>query len=200
MSSSLEVLALELKAAGVDVADPWDLVNTKIRYAQAVPLLMDWLRHIEDRFPESERASGTELLVRSLTVPAAKPEAAPLMLELFRTVEDHTGLGLRWVIGNALAVVADTSCLPDIEDLVRRREYGRARQMLVLGLARFKDPRVVPILTDLLDDDDVNAHAVIALGKLRPPGVREPVEGLLQHSSPLVRREAKRTLSRLPDH
>lgn len=70
--------------------------------------------------------------------------------------------------------------------------------MLVLGLARSNDTRVVPMLTGLLGDEDVVAHAVIALGKLRPPGVRPAIERLLGHPQLLVRREAKKALARLP--
>jgi HEAT repeat protein len=68
----------------------------------------------------------------------------------------------------------------------------------VLGLARSKDPRTAPLLVDLLDDQDVVAHTVTALGKVRPPGVRPSVEPLLDHPQPLVEREAKKALARLP--
>jgi hypothetical protein len=192
-------LVLELRAAGVAVSDPWDLVNSTVQYGGAVPLLVDWLQHVDERFSNEERSSATELLVRALTVPEAAPLATPTLLELFRTVEDGSGMGLRWVVGNALSVVADDSFFDEIAELIRRREYGKARQMLVLGLARSKDPRVVPLLVEMLGDDDVAAHSVIALGKLRSAGVRRPVEALLQHSSALVRREAKKTLRRLPE-
>jgi len=190
-------LVLELRAAGVAVSDPWDLVNSTVQYGGAVPLLVDWLQHVDERFSNEERSSATELLVRALTVPEAAPLATPTLLELFRTVEDGSGMGLRWVVGNALSVVADDSFFDEMAELIRQREYDKARQMLVLGLARSKDPRVGPLLIEMLDDD-VAAHAVMALGKLRPPGVRGSVERLLQHPSALVRREAKKTLSRLP--
>jgi HEAT repeat protein len=84
--------------------------------------------------------------------------------------------------------------LPEIWDPA----YGTARQMIVLGLGRSKDPRAVPLLVGLLGDDDVVAHAVTALGRLRPPGVRPEVEPLLAHPRSLVRRNAKKALARLP--
>jgi hypothetical protein len=196
---SFDLLLRELRAAGVSVADPWELVNSTVRYDGALPLLLDWLRHVDERFGDDERPSAMELLVRALTVPAAGPAAAPTMLQLFRTVEDRSGLGLRWVLGNALSVVMDDSSFDEIAQLIRRRDYGRARQMLVLGLARLKDPRVALLLVEMLDDDDVAVHAVMALGRLRPLGVRRSVEPLVHHPSPLVRGEAKKALRRLPD-
>jgi HEAT repeat protein len=76
--------------------------------------------------------------------------------------------------------------------------YGKARQMIVLGLGRSKDPGAVALLVGLLGDGDVAAHAVMALGRLRPLGVRPAVEQLLDHPQALVRREAKKALARLP--
>jgi HEAT repeat protein len=102
------------------------------------------------------------------------------------------------VLGNALSVVADDSFFDEAAQLIRRREYGRAREMLVLGLVRLRDPRVASLLVEMLDDDDVVAHAVMALGRLRPPGVRPLVEPLVDHPSALVRGEAKKALRRLP--
>jgi hypothetical protein len=52
----------------------------------------------------------------------------------------------------------------EIAALVQDRRYGKARQMVVLGLARSTDPRAVPLLVGLLGDEDVAAHAVMALG------------------------------------
>jgi len=79
-------------------------------------------------------------------LPAARPAAAPVLIEEFRKVHDPSGLGLGWVVGNALSVVADDSVFGEIAALAQDRSYGKARQMVVLGLARSKDPRAVPLL------------------------------------------------------
>jgi HEAT repeat protein len=70
--------------------------------------------------------------------------------------------------------------------------------MIVLGLGRSKDSRAAALLVGLLGDGDVVAHTVMALGRLRPPGVRHAVEPLLSHPQALVRREAKKALRLLP--
>src|SRR5450756_280902 len=44
--------------------------------------------------------------------------------------------------------------------------------MVVVGLARSKDERAVHLLLDLLADDELAAHATIALGRLRSPAVQ----------------------------
>jgi HEAT repeat protein len=191
-------LARELRAAGVPVGDIWELVNGKVQYRQAIPVLIDWLEHVDERVPGPERPKVAEALVRALTVPAARPVAAPVLIDAFRRVSDPSGMGLRWVIGNALSVVADDSVFDDVAALARGYGYGKARQMVVLGLGRSSDPRAVPILIDLLDDDDVAAHAVMALGKLKATAARERIRPLLDHPQALVRREAKKALTKIP--
>jgi hypothetical protein len=182
----------------VPVHDLWDLVNAKVRYRAAVPVLIGWLREVDARVPAADRPKVREGLVRALSVSEARPAAAPVLIEEFRRAHDPAGLGFGWVVGNALSVVTDDSVFDQIAALAQDRSYGKARQMIVLGLARSKDPRAVPLLVGLLGDEDVAAHAVMALGKLRPPGVRRDVERLVDHPQSLVRREAKKALARLP--
>lgn len=191
-------LARDLRAAGVPTNDLWELVNAKAQYKAAIPVLIDWLRNVELRVPGAGQSRVREGLVRALSVPAARPSAAPVLIEEFRRASDPSETGLGWVVGNALSVVADDSVFDQIAALAQDPGYGRARQMIVLGLGRSKDPRAVPLLVSLLGDGDVTAHALMALGKLRPPGVRHAVERLLDHPRALVRREAKKALDRLP--
>lgn len=191
-------LARDLQAAGLSISDPWELVNAKVQYRAAIPVLTDWLRNVEQRVPGPDQSRIREGLVRALSVPAARPGAAPALIEEFRKSADFSETGLGWVVGNAVSVVADDSVFDEIAELAQNPGYGRARQMIVLGLGRSKDPRAVPLLIGLLSDEDVVAHALMAIGRLRPPGVRPAVEGLLDHQWVLVRREAKKALARLP--
>jgi hypothetical protein len=187
----------DLRRAGAPCSDLWELVTTNIAYPAAIPVLLDWLEHLDERVPADTRDKTHQVLVRALTVPAARPAAAPVLIRQFREVEDPSGLGLRWVIGNALEVVADDSVFDDLEALVRDEAFGRARQMVVLGLGRSQDRRAVPVLIDLLNDPDVAAHAAIALGKLRAAEACSALEEHLADPQPLVRREAKKALTKL---
>ncbi|HTT90585.1 MAG TPA: HEAT repeat domain-containing protein [Acidimicrobiales bacterium] len=197
MSGTPERLARDLRAAGVPVSDLWELVNTKAQYKAAIPVLLDWLGNVDSRVPRQDRTKVREGLVRALSVPTARPAAAPLLFDEFRGADDPSGLGFRWVVGNALSVVADDSFFDEMEILVRDPEYGKARQMVVLGLGKSKDPRAVPLLIDLLDDQEVAAQATMALGKLKPAGIRPALERLKDHPQPLVRREARKALAKL---
>jgi HEAT repeat protein len=196
MSTPTE-LSTDLARAGVPVTELWELVNAKAQYPAAVPVLLDWLRHIEDRVPAEEREKVREGVVRALTVPAARPAAAPALIDQFRRVVDPSGLGPRWVIGNALEVVIDDSVFDDVAAIVQEPAFGKARQMVLLGLARMKDPRTVPLLIELLEDEDVAAHAAKALGKLQATQARAALERHVASSGPAVRREAKKALAKL---
>lgn len=103
----------------------------------------------------------------------------------------------RWAVGNALAAVADDAVLDDVVELSRDHSDGRDRQMLVLALARMKDPRVVGVLTELLDDDEVVGHAVMALGRLKATEAWPAIERCLEHPQGWVREEARKALAHL---
>lgn len=134
-------------------------------------------------------------LVRALSVPWSKPDAAGPLFELFRWVEDSTGLGSRWAVGNALDVTWEDARFHDLVGLVRDRSYGRAREMVVLGLDRSKRPEAGDVLIELLDDSVVSGHAVEALRKLKVPGARAGLERMLDDDRAWVRKGAQRALA-----
>lgn len=196
--STPQQLLHDLEAVGVVVTDAWDLVNAKTaQYPTAVPILLDWLAHLDSRVPDADRPRLREALVRALTVKTARPDAAPLMIELFKQASDAGRAGEAWAIGNALSVVGDDSCFDELAALASDRTAGTARQMIVHGLGGSRHPLAVPVLIRLLEDDDVAAHAAIALGKLKAAAARPALEALLAHRRPLVRREAKKALAKI---
>jgi HEAT repeat protein len=185
----------ELRAVGVPVKSLSDLLNRS--YREAVPVMLDWLRHI-DKVPVADRAKLREMLVRCLSVPVARGVAAPVLIEEFQQARDTSGLGIRWVIANALSVVADETVFDDLVTIARDRSYGRAREMLMLAIARTENPKAVDVLLELLNDDEVAGHAVMALGNLGERKARPAVEQFLEHPKPWVREEAKKALVKLP--
>ncbi|MGH9243237.1 MAG: HEAT repeat domain-containing protein [Acidimicrobiales bacterium] len=60
-----------------------------------------------------------------------------------------------------------------------------------------KDPKAVDVLIGLLDDPDVEGHAVVALGNLRAESARDRIEPLLEHPKTWIRQEAKRALAKI---
>lgn len=188
-----EPVLADLAAIGRPVRSLSDLRRSGSKYRDAVPVLLRWLPLVTDPKVEEE-------LVRALSVPWAKPAATVPMIDLFRRLDtsvDPTGLGLRWAIGNALDILFDDESFDEFAELATNRRYGKARQMVVLGLGRSKRPEAVDMLVKLADDPDVDGHAVKALGKLKAAAARTTLETKLDDSRAWVRSEARKALAKL---
>jgi hypothetical protein len=178
-----------LAEADLPVNTPRDLLRLDMsEYRRSVPTLLFWL-------PRTDDQRVKESIVRTLTMKAARPLAAPVLVQEFQGIREDNGL--KWAIGNALSVVADDSVFEDIVRLVQDRRHGRAREMLAYALGNMKDPRAVDVLVKLLDDDEVAGHALRPLGKLRAHGARRDIERFLNHPKAWVRKEAKRALLKI---
>jgi len=189
----------DLAAVEIRVRTVWDLVNDPAPYPSAVPILISWLQRIDQLPGGDDRERFREGLVRALTVKEARPVAAPLLVHQFRVVADPM---VRWAIGNALAATADHTVFADVADLVTDRSYGKARQMLVYALGRIGGrryrARVVELLIELLDDDDVVLHALHGVRTLKITSVVSKLERLSSsHPHPTVRRTAQKVLAKL---
>jgi HEAT repeat protein len=185
----------ELTKVGLSIQDPWDLVNSRRSHREAIPVLIEWLERAEYEVQADEREKFREALVRSLAVKEARGVAAPAMLREFR--RSGVSSEYRWTIGNTLAVVADDSVFVDVVEVARDRSYGRDRQMVVLALARMKNPHTVDVLTEQLDDETVVGHALMALGQLKASQAEAAIEQCLRHPKPWVRKEAKKALAKI---
>lgn len=192
-NGSIGALLAELAEVGFPVGSLTELRTSGARYRAAVPVLLRWLPAVSDRQVKED-------LVRALSVPWARPVAARPLIDEFERVDervDPTGTGLRWAIGSALSIVADDSVFDDLVRLVEDRSFGKARQMVVLGLGRSKRPEAVPVLIGLLDDEDVSGHAVKALARLGVEEARPALERMVNDPRAWVRNEASKALSRL---
>lgn len=116
------------------------------------------------------------------------------------TRHEYAGEGesLKWVIGLSLSTNATAE---DADALIRiclNKKHGTSRQEIVSCLHRFKtNPAVIPTLLELLDQDDVAAHALEALRRINTEEARPKAEALLDHSRPLIRKGAKKLLEKL---
>jgi HEAT repeat protein len=181
-------LLAELAAAGFVVQSVSELHQKRINYESVVPILVKWL-------PLIANPRVKESIVRALSVPFAQ-EAAPLLVEEFRRVDSEPS-GLKWAIGNALDVVANDAVLDEMIDLAKDKHHGKAREMLVSGLGNIKNRRVVPILIDLLADEEVFVNAIMGLAKLGAASARSSLEPFLKHPKPYVRKEAKKAIEKI---
>jgi hypothetical protein len=156
----------------------------------SVPILLEWL-------PRIEHPRVKDAIVGHLSTRYARGVAARPLVAEFLAADDDTGLGLKWSIGSALEAVADESVFDELAAIALERRHGRAREMVVLALGRMKDRRATEVLLQLLDDPDVNGHAVSALAKLAPPTARSALRRFLDDERAWVRKAALRGLARI---
>jgi len=182
-------LLVDLAEAGHPVASLTELRESGTRYRAAVPVLLAWL-------PRVTEPIFLEQLVRTLSVPWARPASAAALVQRFRDVDDPTE-SVRWAIGNALEVVSDDSVYDDLVELAADRRYGTARQMVVAALGRSRRPEAVDVLIGLLDDPDVSGHAVQALARQNDARARKPLQGMLSDDRAWVRKAARRAVEKL---
>lgn len=199
-------LKADLARVGIHVATISELMNYRLGdLPAAIPVLLRWL-------PRMENLDIKEAIVRALTDKAAKPLAAPALIEEFRKAaitQEARMLDLKWAIGNALSVVADDSVFDDLVELLTDERHGAARELLALALLNMKRPqnraRAEEILIHLADKstgegpnaDFTPVYAVRALGRMKSSKGKAHVRRFLEHPDPDVRKAARKALERI---
>ena len=184
-------LIKELDKIGVKINSIWDLVNSKIKYPLAIPILLKYL-------PIVEHDKNKEGIIRALTVKEAKGKANKVLLnEYFKIPKEKNNL--KWVIGNAMSVVVVDTDIEDIISIVLDKENDISRQMFILALGKIKSDKskIEDVLIKLLDDEEVLPHVLSVLGKLKSQKAKEKITSLLNHSVSLVRKEAQKALKKI---
>lgn len=183
-----------LRTVGVEVRSVYDLVNTRTPYPEAIGALLDLLPSVRsDRVKEG--------IVRALAVKEAiREDVARAMVSEFEAIDPSappSEQGLKWAIANTLSVVARDPMFEAVAALALQRRHGKAREMLAVALGNMKDPRAVDVLTELLGDEEMAGHALMALGKLKARAAKPAIERFLDHRKAWVRKEAERALAKI---
>jgi HEAT repeat protein len=177
----------DLERVDIDVKTVGQLKHQALRQrvAAAAPILVHWLPQVRYVPLKLDIVSVLGLLPDS-------PLVANALVEEFAKPEEEQ---VRWSIGSAIEGIANDSMFADVARLVRRTDFGRDRQMLALALGKMNRERALPVLLELLDDDDIVGHAASALRKLHPPEARAKLETLIDHPRAWVRREVRKAIA-----
>lgn len=178
----------DLRAAGLDVSSLSELVNSRMDYRPQLPVLVDWLRRSGNR-------SVRQMLVRALTIPAARRTEAPeALLAEFEEAPDD---GHRWVVGNALSVVATPRQADVVVAFFTDPAYGSGRQMLADAIGRLRPPGALDVLVAGLDDPEVAGHCVEPLGRLGDPAALPHLHRMARHPRPWIAKAARTAIARV---
>lgn len=175
----------EIREKGVEFVSVNDLLKLNKNYKNLIPVILKHLMQISDE-------KDKDLLIRSLGV-RGFDEATDALINEFYKAESTT---LKWAIANTLASIMDKNSLPALLKIAQEKEHGIARQMVVVALGKMKDPSVTPVLLELLHDEDVVGHAVMAIGYLKDMALVPYIEPFTEYKVRWIRKEAKKAIKK----
>lgn len=186
LSLNKEKLLEDVRSHGVKLNTIDDLKYMNSEYHDLVPIILSNIEQIDDE-------GDKEFLIRCLGVKGFY-EATPTLIREFYSTNNSL---YKWAIGNSLALISDKNALDDMLRMVCEKQHGTARQMIVDGLGAFKDPRVIPVLLELLKDGDVVGHAISALSKTGDPSLVKELEPFTNYKVTWIRKEAAKAIKKL---
>lgn len=122
-------------------------------------------------------------------------DVVPMLLEDYYSekTEDLT----RWFISDCIYQIRARNFVKEYLDIVSSRRFGQNRQMIVLLLGKLKEESAVPVLIDLLEDEDVRLHAICALGQFKREEFRCYFERFQDSAHPGWRKYARSAIKKL---
>lgn len=157
-------MTLDIKGTRFELTDPVTILhNTSLSAKPFENLLLEY-------GPRLQKVNELEAVVRALSERGLKL-AGSFLVSVLRNEQYRREDSLLWATGNGLNVLKDPATYKDIVDLCRDASLGRARQMLFTALPWTKVPGAFEAAIAGLEDSDVRAHAIEALGRFRNPTV-----------------------------
>ena len=165
---------------------PDDLYKSKELWISCIPTIKEWIFKVksDDVF---------EALIRLLAIPPLKKTstAKEIIGQFYRP---GLSSSTKWAVGNTMSIIANDEVLDDIIEIIDDKQNERSRQMFVVALGNMKDPKVVPYLVNLLDDEDLTGHAIMGLSKLKADSTIDDIRKAENHPRPWVRKEVQKTV------
>jgi hypothetical protein len=198
---SEQAMKRELDAAGIPEDTVWELMNSRSDYPQAVPIIIDWLQHVDERVPpEEDRRAWRVGLIRNLITKHAKGNRAAADI-LFHQLDIEPRLSNEELeaTGFALAQVADRSDFPRVAALIRSERDFPTKSQLVRWLGQFKTDEAKELAVSQLQHPRMRSAAMSALVRQKATGVRDAVAVYLDDEHEVWHKEARKTLDKLPE-
>ncbi|MFX0549444.1 HEAT repeat domain-containing protein [Hathewaya histolytica] len=103
----------------------------------------------------------------------------------------------KWDIGDALYSIQDKRFEDKYIEIVKDKTNGDSRQMIVILLGKLRLEKAISILIELLKDDDVNGHAIMALGYFKNDELIKHIEPFLHHEKSWIRKETEKAIKKI---
>ena len=126
-----DAVLADLASVGWRVTSLDDLVNTSASYPEAIPVLC---KH----FLIARHPVMRMVITRALTVKEARGIGGHLILAELKKPPEESPENVRWLLANALTVVADKTMTEDIKALLADPRYAYAHLVLAQTLRRLE--------------------------------------------------------------
>jgi hypothetical protein len=116
----------DLDAADIPEDTVWELVNSRSDYPQAVPIMVDWLQHLDERVPPGEPRRAMRLgLMRNLATKHAKGnrDAVDVLFDQFDADPPLSQYEVQ-VATYPLVPLLQRQDFPRVAELLRRASVG----------------------------------------------------------------------------
>ncbi|MCA2319860.1 hypothetical protein [Mycobacterium intracellulare] len=196
-----QAMKRELDTVGIPEDTVWQLVNSRNDHPQAVPIMVDWLQHLDERVPPGEpRRAMRAGLIRNLITRNAKGNRAAIDI-LFHQFEIEPSLSNEELeaAGFALAEICERSDFGRVADLIRAERDFPTKSVLVQWLGQIKTDEAKELAVSQLSKPATRIPAMRALVRQKASGVRDAVAAYLDDEHEVFRKEARKTLDKLPD-
>ena len=122
-------------------------------------------------------------------------EVVPMLIGDYYLEQTHDLT--RWFISDCIYQIRSKSFVKEYLDIVSNRIFGGNRQMIILLLGKLKEESAIPILIDLLEDEEVRLHAISALGEFKREEFRCYFERFQNSTHPGWRKYANAAIKKL---
>ena len=189
--SLIPLFVKELRALGFEFETANQAVGLLPKHKKAiVPVAVKYYRLAK----ELEKPNEQNYFLRFLHIKGLD-DVVPMLLEdySFEKTEDLT----RWFISDCIYQIRARNFVKEYLNIVSSRRFGQNRQMIVLLLGKLKEESAVPVLIDLLEDEDVRLHAICALGQFKREEFRCYFERFRDSAHPGWRKYARAAIKKL---
>lgn len=122
-------------------------------------------------------------------------EVVPMLLEDYysKATQNLT----RWFISDCLYQIRSKNHIKEYLEIALNPEFGVNRQMVILLVGKLKAENAIPVLVDLLEDEEVRLHAIDALCQFKREEFRCHFERFQNSTHPGWRKYAKKAINKL---
>lgn len=185
----IELLIRDVNKEGYNIEHYHELLKLKTKDKKLIPVFLKHLKNEED-------LNRKELVIDCLKVKGFT-DATQTLIEEFLLNDNRL---YKWTIGDTFSYIQDKAHEDDYIDIVKNKQHGIARQMVVVTLGKIKSKKAIPNLINLLEDTDVSGHVIMALGYYGKVELIEEIEPFLEHDEAWIRNEAKKSIKKLEKH